>query len=96
MKTLAIRLEDEQHARLSILSKLAGESLTDTIRTALDAHIERLAADTKVSSRAQGALEAIEREASEQRAAIASLFPGSNDAKTPTAPSRSASRSKSG
>lgn len=96
MKTLAIRLEDDQHARLSILSKLAGESLTDTIRAALDAHIERLAADTDVSSRAQSALEAIERDANEQRAAIASLFPGSNDTKTSAASGRSASRPKNG
>lgn len=93
MKTLAIRLEDDQHARLSILSKLAGESLTDTIRAALDAHIERLAANADVSSRAQSALEAIEREASEQRAAIASLF--GDGTKTDPAITRSTSRAKS-
>ena len=81
MKTLAIRLEDDQHARLSILAKLAGESLTDVIRTALDAHIERHGtADGDISSRAKSALDEIEREASEQKAAIASLFGNGDDA----------------
>lgn len=40
MKTLAIRLEDEQHAQLVILTKLSETSLTDAIRDAINAHIE--------------------------------------------------------
>lgn len=98
MKTLAIRLEDDQHARLSILAKLAGESLTDVIRTALDAHIEKLAADTDISAKAKSALDEIEREASEQKAAIASLFGNGDDATASpvatTGSSRSSSRTK--
>ena len=32
MKTLAIRLDDELHAQLSVLAQLSGTSLTDEIR----------------------------------------------------------------
>lgn len=74
MKTLAIRLEDEQHARLTILAKLSEESVTDVIRTAIDDHLAKLAADPEVSAKAEGLTAAIEREAAEQRDAIAALF----------------------
>lgn len=53
MKTLAIRLEDEQHARLSILAKLSDVSLTDTIRDAIEAHLAKLAADPTISAKAE-------------------------------------------
>lgn len=74
MKTLAIRLEDDQHARLTILAKLSEESVTDTIRAAIDAHLAKLAADPDVSAKAENFNAAIEREASEQREAIKALF----------------------
>lgn len=74
MKTLAIRLEDDQHARLTILAKLSDESVTDTIRTAIDTHLDKLAADPELSAKAEGYTEAIEREAAEQREAIKALF----------------------
>lgn len=92
MKTLAIRLEDDQHARLTILAKLSGVSVTDAIRTAIDTHLAKLAADKDISAKAETVLADIEREASEQRAAIAKLFgDGSSPdttAKTTTATSR--------
>ncbi|HSX65945.1 hypothetical protein [Nocardioides sp.] len=74
MKTLAIRLEDEQHARLGMLSKLAGTSVTDTIRTAIEQHLEVLAADPTITAKAQELTEAIEKEAEAQRQALASLL----------------------
>lgn len=74
MKTLAIRLEDEQHARLTILSKLSDVSVTDTLRTAIDEHLAKLAADPELSAKAEGLTAAIDREAAEQRDAIAALF----------------------
>lgn len=74
MKTLAIRLEDEQHARISILAKLADVSVTDAIRDAIDAHAEKLAADPEVSAKAETLSAEIDREAAEQRSAIAALF----------------------
>lgn len=74
MKTLAIRMEDEQHARLTILSRLSGVSVTDSIRVAIDTHLERLAADPTLSAKAEDLTAAIDREAAEQRDAIAALF----------------------
>lgn len=74
MKTLAIRLEDGQHARLSILAKLSGESVTDVIRTAVDTQLATLASNPEVAAKADELTASIEREAAEQRAAIAQLF----------------------
>jgi len=74
MKNLAIRLEDEQHARLTILAKLSEVSLTDTIREAIDAHLAKLAADPAISAKAEALTAEINREAAEQRDAIAALF----------------------
>lgn len=82
MKTLAIRLEDEQHARLTILAKLSEQSITDVIRTAIDARLEQMATDPEISAKAESLTATIDREAAEQRSAIAALF-GSHTPKTP-------------
>lgn len=74
MKTLAIRLEDEQHARLQILARLSESSITDVIRQALDARLAELATDPDLSQKAAELTEAIAREAAEQRDAITQLF----------------------
>lgn len=81
MKTLAIRLEDEQHARLSILAKLSEQSVTDVIRRAIEQQLEALAADPEISAKADALTAEIDRDAAEQRAAIAGLF-GSKPATT--------------
>ena len=95
MKTLAIRLEDEQHARLVLLTKLGGVSLTDAIRTAIEAHIAALAANGDISAKAETALADIDREAQEQRTALAALFgQGSDGQKSAAASSRSGQRPK--
>jgi predicted DNA-binding protein len=74
MKTLAIRLEDESHARLTILSKLSGLSVTDTIRTAIDEHLSTLASQPDIAAKAEALTIEIEREADEQRSAIQALL----------------------
>lgn len=89
MKALAIRMEEEQHARLTILSKLSEVSVTDTIRTAIDEYLAKLAADPELSAKAESLTAVIDREAAEQRAAIAGLFGDGTKA-----PARSTSRSK--
>lgn len=87
MKTLAIRLDDEQHARLAILSRLAEVSVTETIRAAIEARLEAMAADPALSAKAATLAADIEREASEQRAALDGLFP-TKEARTTTARSK--------
>lgn len=74
MKTLAIRLEDEQHARLTILAKLSDVSVTDAIRTAIETHLDTLAANPELSAKAEALTTAIDQEAAEQREAIKALF----------------------
>lgn len=90
MKTLAIRLEDAQHARLTILARLSEQSVTDVIRLAIEARLDALAADPAVAAKAATLTETIDREAAEQREAIAALF-GAPAASA--APSKGRSRS---
>ncbi len=80
MKTLAIRLEDDSHARLTILSKLSGLSVTDTIRTAIDEYLNTLAAQPDITAKAEALTSEIEREAAEQRSAIQALLTSSKPA----------------
>jgi predicted DNA-binding protein len=74
MKTIAIRLEDELHAQLSVLAQLQGTSLTDEIRQAIEAHLERERHNPDLTARAQSVLDDIEREVKARQAAIATLF----------------------
>lgn len=91
MKTLAIRLEEDRHAQLSVLAQLAGRTITDEIREAIENHIEARKADPELTMRAQGVLEEIERKAQERQAAIATLF-GVKNANHPNSPISDAPR----
>lgn len=75
-KTLAIRLDTQLHARLSVIAQLSGHSLTDEIRLAIERHIEAVRSDTGLTAKADAVLEEIEQEAKVRREAIASLFGG--------------------
>lgn len=74
MKTLAIRLDDELHAQLSVLAQLSGTSLTDEIRQALEVHLKAKRANPELTERAKVVSEEIEHEAQVRQAAIATLF----------------------
>jgi predicted transcriptional regulator len=74
MKTLAIRLDDDLHAQLSVLAQLSDSSITDEIRQAIEAHLEAKRANPELTNRAQAVLDEIEREAEGRKAAIATLF----------------------
>ena len=78
MKTLAIRLDDELHAQLSVLAQLSGTSLTDEIRQAIESHLVAKRASPELTERAKAVSEEIEHEAQVRQAAIVSLF-GSAD-----------------
>ncbi len=84
MKTLAVRLEDEQHARLTILSKLAEMNVTDTIRGAIEDRLTKMSNDPQISAKAEALAAEIDREAAEQRAAIAGLFSDGTKSSTRT------------
>lgn len=74
VKTLAIRLEPDLHAQLSLIAQLRGSTITDEIRHALDAHLASVKADPNLAGRADTVLAAIERDAAARRDAIATLF----------------------
>ena len=96
VKTLAIRLEPELHAQLSLIAQLRGNTITDEIRNALETHISAIKESPELAGRADSVLEDIEREAAARRDAIASLF-GEAAAPSPAPnPSRSRGRAKNG
>lgn len=74
IKTLAIRLEAELHARLTMLARLRGDSVTDLIRQAIETRLDELAADPDLAVKARQLQSEIEREANEQRDALFALF----------------------
>jgi hypothetical protein len=74
VKTLAIRLEPDLHAQLSLSAQLRDSTLTDEIRTAIEAHIALAKTAPELAAQADSVLEIIEREAIARRAAIATLF----------------------
>ncbi|TQF73359.1 hypothetical protein FK531_07550 [Rhodococcus spelaei] len=74
VKTLAIRLEPEMHAQLTLIAGLRGSTVTDEFRGALVAHIAAAKQAPELANKADTALADIEREAALRRDAIASLF----------------------
>lgn len=74
VKTLAIRLEPDLHAQLTLIAQLRDSTITDEIRTALAAHIALVKDQPELAARADDVLEAIEREAVTRREAISTLF----------------------
>jgi predicted transcriptional regulator len=76
MKTLAIRLEDDTHAQLSMLAQLEELTVTDAIRQAIDSYIEAKRSQPELTARAEAVLADIDRDAASRRDAIASLFAG--------------------
>lgn len=74
VKTLAIRLEPELHAQLSLIAQLRGSTITDEIRQAIEAHIVSIKATPDLANKANSVLADIERQASVRREAITTLF----------------------
>jgi predicted transcriptional regulator len=72
MKTMAIRLEDDLHAQLSVIASLEEQTITDVIRASILAYIG--ARKDALSGKAEAALEEIDRDAESRRQAIAALF----------------------
>lgn len=79
MKTLAIRLDDDLHAQLSVIATLGELTITDAIRQAIEQWIETKKSQPELTSRAQSVLDEIERDAAQRRSAIATLFGGSSE-----------------
>ncbi len=99
MKTLAIRLDDEQHAQLGMIAKLEELSVSDAIRIAIDSWIEQKRANPELVKRAEAVLADIDREAATRRGAIAALLSSEGTTEPeekPTGTTRGRSRAKGG
>jgi predicted transcriptional regulator len=89
MKTMAIRLDEELHAQLSVLAQLEEVSVTEFIRTAIEAQIELKRSNPDLAAKAESALADIDAEAQNRRSAIATMFGDSEPPKKPAAGGRS-------
>ena len=74
MKTLAIRLEDEEHQLLVLMARVNDRPLADELREAISAHVERARSEPNFAERARAILDEIDREAAARRSAITALF----------------------
>src|ERR1700728_2795996 len=63
MKTLAIRLEDDTHAQLTVLAQLEELTVTDAIRQAIASFIAAKRSNPELTARAEAVLADIERDA---------------------------------
>lgn len=90
VKTLAVRVSEDLRAQLDIIAQLNDRSVTEEIRLALEAWIDKSKSDPAVLKRAESVRAEIEREAQTKRNAISSIFDSGKEAKAPTAqrPSR--------
>lgn len=100
VKTMAIRLDDDQHAQLGMIAKLEELTVTDAIRQAIDQWIESRRSNPELQARAEAVLDDIDRDAATRRGAIAALLGDTASTTGPrgkTAPTRGrTSRSKGG
>jgi predicted transcriptional regulator len=76
MKTLAIRLEDDIHAQLTMLAQLEELTVTDAIRQAIADFVEAKRSNPELSAKAEAVLADIDRDAASRRDAIAWLLVG--------------------
>ena len=74
LRTLAVRLDEGLHARLSFIAQLRGSSLAEEIRRAIESRIEAVQEDPEFIERAELVRNEIEREAAARSAAIAGFL----------------------
>ena len=83
MKTLAIRLEEDQHAQLGMIAQLEELTVTDAIRQAIEQWIEARRSNPQLQARAEAVLADIDRDAATRRDAIATLLGSKASASAP-------------
>ncbi|MDE3094062.1 MAG: DNA-binding protein [Acidobacteriota bacterium] len=88
MRTLAIRLEDEEHAQLQMIARLEDLSLTDALRQAIDLWISERRNNPELQARAAAILEDIDRDAATRRTAIEVILGSTSPTKRTSASSR--------
>ena len=86
MKTLAIRLEDELHAQLTVIAQLEELTITAAIRQAIGQFIATKRSQPDLTARAEEILADIDRDAAQRREAIAVLFGSEAEPPAPELP----------
>lgn len=74
MKTMAIRMEDDTNAVLTVLAQLEGTTVADLIRQAIESLIEAKRSNPELTAKASEVAEAIDAEAAARKQAIQSLM----------------------
>ena len=88
IKTLAVRIHESTRAQLDVIAQLNDRTVTDEIRLALEAWIEKTKSDPSTLQRAEAVRAEIEREAATKRDAIAAIFSGAPPARSPSSAKR--------
>lgn len=73
-KALVIRVSESLRAQLDILALLNNHTVSDEIRVALEAWVDKARSDPNTQRRAESVRQQIEHEAATKRAAIAAIF----------------------
>jgi hypothetical protein len=74
MKTIAARFDEGLFNVLAVVAQLEGTTVVDQIRLAVEAHLALKMSTGDLASRAEEALQEIDREAASKKAAIATLI----------------------
>ncbi len=88
MRTLAIRLEDEEHAQIQMIARLEDLSLTDALRQAIELWISERRNNPELQARAAAILDDIDRDAANRRTAIEEILGNKTSAKRTSATTR--------
>ncbi|CAG4927234.1 unnamed protein product, partial [Acidithrix sp. C25] len=80
VKSLAIRLEEDLHAQLTMIAQLEELTISDAIRQAIESFIETKRGNPQLAGRAEAVLAEIESDAAKRREAIVTLFGGESAA----------------
>jgi hypothetical protein len=88
MKTVAIKVEDDVHARLLLMAQLSATSLTDVVRQAVDRYVADIGHSEDLAAKAQGLLDAIEEESLVRKQAVQALLGQLDEATPTTSPAR--------
>ena len=73
LRTMALRASDDVHTKLTALAQIQGISLNDAMLRAVEDYMEKVGKDPKVIAKLQEMENAVQREADERLAALASL-----------------------
>ena len=82
IRPLSVRMLDSARVQLEVLAQLNGRSVTEEVRVALEAWIEKSKSDPTVQARAAEVRADIEREAAVRRGAIEAIFSPTPDKPT--------------